>query len=153
MMFEWVRNAPRYTLVPMEEREALLAKLHPVFREVDAAFHAYLEEVTADPSRGDEVIERALIRRGVTEQLAEDCVAFGPMAWGRVVVEQLGVQASPHFRLRSLIDGSETELPLAGEIVYAWARALIDLYATPQRHAVMKIVGPAARKWTPSTMR
>ena len=140
-MFDWVRNASRYTLVPAEEREALLETLHPIFRKVDAAFHAYLEEVIADPARGNEVIEQALIRRGVSEGLAGECVVFGPLAWGRVIVERLEIQASPLFLLSSLIDSSETELPLAHELVYAWARALIGLYHTPERNEVMKVVG------------
>jgi len=139
-MFDWIRPAPRYTLASPQEREALLEKSHPVFREVDAAFHVYLEEVIADPGRDDSVIEQAVLRRGITARLADDCVAFGPLAWGRVVAESLGVEVSPVFRLVSRIDESEGDYPLAHELTYAWARGLIDLYRTPERNEVFKLV-------------
>jgi hypothetical protein len=139
-MLGWFQKKPRFPLAPVEEREGMLAKQHPVFREVDAAFHAYLEVVTANPRWGDGQVERELIRRGVAAGLAEECVTFGPMAWGRAVVEQLRVSCSPLFRLHSTIDGAECDLPLANEFAYAWVRAMIDQYRTPERNEVFKLV-------------
>jgi len=139
-MFGWFQKKPRLPLAPTEEREAILARQHRIFREVDAGFHAYLEVVTADPRRDDGRIEQDLIRRGVAAGLAEDCVVFAPLAWGREVVEGLGVTCSPLCRVRSLIDGGEWEQPLAGEPAYAWARAMVGLYRTPGRNEVFKLV-------------
>ena len=139
-MFGWFKKKPRSLLASIEERETILAKQHPVFREVDQAFHTYLEVATANPQWDDGQIEQELVRRGMTSALAEECVSFGPMAWGRDVVEQLGVVCSPLFRLHSMIDGTEGDLPLANELVYAWARAMIGLYRTPERKEVFKLV-------------
>jgi hypothetical protein len=139
-MFGWFRKNPRSPLAPAEEREAILATQHRLFREVDAAFHAYLEVVTAHPRWEDGRIEQELVRRGVSVGLAEDCVVFGPIAWGREVLEGLGVAWSPVCRVRSLIDGSEWEQPFTFEFAYAWARAMIGLYRTPERNEVFKQV-------------
>jgi hypothetical protein len=137
-MFGWFKKKSR--LASTEERDAILAKQHPVFGEVDAAFHAYLEVVTAHPQWADGQVEQETVRRGIAAALAEECVTFGPMAWGRDVVEQLGVTCSPLFRLHSMIDETERDIPLANEFVYAWARAIIGLYRTPDRNEVFKLV-------------
>jgi len=63
LVFSWLRKNPRAPLAAPEEREAVLAGLHPVFREVDAAFHTYLEVVTANPRWGDVHVEQELVRR------------------------------------------------------------------------------------------
>ncbi len=139
-MFGWFKKKPRLALASTEEREAILAKQHSVFREVDAAFHAYLEVVTANPQWDDGQIEQEMVIRGIAAALAEECVTFGPMAWGREVVEQLSVSCSPLFRLHSMIDGTERDLPLANELAYAWARAMIGLYRIPDRNEVFKLV-------------
>jgi hypothetical protein len=107
---------------------------------VDAVFHAYLDVVTANPEWDDGQVKHALVRRGVAARHAEECVAFGPMAWGRAVVEQLGVSCSPQFRLHSMIDGTERDLPLEYELVCAWARAMIGMYRTAERNEVFKLV-------------
>jgi hypothetical protein len=137
-MFGWFKKKSR--LASTEEREAILAKQHSVFREVDAAFQVYLEVVTASPQWDDGQIEQEMARRGVGAALAEECVTFGPTAWGREVVEQLGVNCSPLFRLHSMIDETERDMPLANEVVYAWARAMIGLYRTSDRNEVFKLV-------------
>ena len=139
-MIGWFQKKPRFSLASAKEREAILAKQHPVFREVDTAFHAYLEVVTANPQWDDGQVERELVHRGVANALAEECVTFGPMAWGREVVEQFGVSCSPLFRLHRMIDGTESDLPLANEFAYAWARAMIGLYRTSERNEVFKLV-------------
>src|SRR5213075_1938120 len=84
--------------------------------------------------------EQEMVSRGIEVAVAEECVTFGPMAWGREVVEQLGVSCSPLFRLHSMIDDTECDLTLANELVYAWARAMIGLYRTPDRNEVFKLV-------------
>jgi hypothetical protein len=139
-MLGWFKKKPPLALASTEEREAILAKQHPLFREVDAAFHAYPEVVTVNSQWDDGQVEQELLRRGVAAALAEECVTFGPMAWGREVVEQLGVTCSPLFRLHSLVDGTERDMPLANEFAYAWARAMIGLYRTVDRNAVFKLV-------------
>jgi|GEM_PF-1647967 len=137
-MFGWFKKKPQ--LASAEEREAILSKQHFVFREVDAAFHAFLEVVTANPKWDDGQIEREVVRRGVDVALAAECILFGPMAWGRAMVEQLGVTCSPFYRLHSSIDDSERELPLANELTYAWARAIIGLYRTQDRNEIFNLV-------------
>jgi len=139
-MLGWFKKMPRLPLATTEEREVILAKQHPLFREVDAGFHVYLEIIVANPQWDDGRIGQELIRRGVAAWLAEECVTFGPMAWGRKVAEQLGVVCSPLFRLHSMIDGTEQDMPLANEFAYSWARAMIGLYRTPERNEVFKLV-------------
>ena len=139
-MSGWFKKKPRLALASTEEREAILAKQHPVFREVDAAFHAYLEVVAANPQWDDGQSEQSMVSRGIAAALAEECVTFGPMAWGREVLEQLGVSCSPLFRLHSMIDDTERDMPLANELVYAWARAMSGLYRMPDRNEVFKLV-------------
>lgn len=139
-MLGWFQKKPRLPLAAVEEREAILSKQHPLFREVDAGFHAYLEVIVANPQWDDSQIEQELVRRGIASRLAEECVTFGPMAWGREVAEQLGVACSPLFRLHNMIDGTERDMPLANELAYAWARAMIGLYRTPERNEVFKLV-------------
>ncbi len=149
-MFGWFKKRPStpperqahagVILAWPEEREELLAKQHAVFREVDTGFHMYLEIITANPLWDDDRIEQELIRRGIEAGLAEECVTFGPMAWGHEVAEQLGVVCSPLYRLHSMIDGGEQDMPLANELVYAWARAMIGLYRIPGRNEVFNLV-------------
>lgn len=137
-MFGWFKKKSQ--LASTEEREAILSKQHFVFREVDAAFHAFLEVVTANPRWDDGRIEREAVRRGVDAALAAECIIFGPMAWGRAMVEQLGVTCSPFYRLHRTVDDTERELPLANELTYAWARAVIRLYRTPDRNEIFNLV-------------
>ena len=139
-MLGWFKKRPQHPLASVAERDAVLAKYHPIFREVDAAFHMYLEIVTGKPSLGDEQVDREMVRRGVEVGLAEECVTFVPMAWGRHLIEQLGVSCSPSFRLHSLTDGTERDLPLANEFVFAWARLMIELYRTPERNQVFGLI-------------
>jgi hypothetical protein len=107
---------------------------------VDAAFHAYLEIITANPKWDDGQIEYELIRQGIAAHIAEECISFAPMAWGRNIVEQLGVTCSPTYRLHSLVDDAEQDLPLANEPVFVWARHMIGVYHTPDRNEVFQIV-------------
>lgn len=139
-MLGWFKKKLLSPLASVEERDAFLRQHHPVFREVDAAFHIFLEIVVGNPQLKDGQVDHEMVRRGVEVGLAEDCVTFGPMAWGRDVIEQLGVSCSPTFLLHSLTDGSEQYLPLANEFVFAWARALIGMYRTPERNEVFKLV-------------
>ena len=119
-MLDRFRKKSQSPLASANERREILAKQHPIFGEVDSAFHTYLEVVSTNSLWDDGQIEQELIRLGVAAGLAEECVTFGPMAWGREVVEQLGVECSPLFRLHSMIDGTECDLPLAHEFAYAW---------------------------------
>jgi hypothetical protein len=152
-MFDWFkkRAAPspalRFTPAPppaplasVDEREAVLRDLHPLFRGVDAAFHIYIEIASANPEWDDDRIERVLRVRGVDSVLAQELVSFAPLAFGREIVQELGVHCSDLYRLHNLADGSETELPLAGEMAYAWARAMVGLYRTAERNEVFKRV-------------
>jgi hypothetical protein len=139
----WFNKKTRPALATSEEREAILADQHAVFREVDAAFHGYLELVSANPKWDEGEIEQQLVRRGVAAALAGECVTFGPMAWGRDVAEQLGVTCSPLFRLHNLIDGTERDLPLANEFTFAWGRAMIGLYRTAERNEMLQPTGAA----------
>jgi hypothetical protein len=127
-------------LASPEEREAILSTLHPVFRPLDTAFHAFLEVVSANPTWDDNQIEKALCGRGVDAESAGDLVAFAPLAFGREIVEQLGVKGSETYRLHNLVDGSDKDLPLADEPAYAWARQMIDLYRTRERNELFKRV-------------
>jgi hypothetical protein len=127
-------------LASIEEREAILSRGHAVFRVVDAGFHAYMEIVTANPRWDDNQIEQELRTRGVEAALAEELVSFAPLAFGREVVEQLGVKCNELYRLHNLNDGTEQEMPLAYEMAYAYARAMVGLYRTAERNESFKLV-------------
>jgi hypothetical protein len=140
-MFGLFKKKPQPApLASPEEREAVLSKLHPVFRPLDTAFHAFLEVVSANPAWGDNQIEQALFERGVDADCAQDLVAFAPLAFGREIVEQLGVQGSQTYRLHNLVNGTDCDLLLADEPAYAWARAMIDLYRTRERNELFKLI-------------
>ncbi|HEY1065511.1 MAG TPA: hypothetical protein VGE52_05360 [Pirellulales bacterium] len=133
-------SAPGSLVIPTSARESLLAAQPAEFREVDWAFHVYLEVLCTHPKWDDNQFELELAHRGVPRRLAEECPAFGPLAWGRTLVEQLGVECSPNFELHSLIDGREREFPLLNEPVFVWARLLAPFYHTPERESVFKLV-------------
>ena len=139
-MSERSASTPMPLLASAEEREPLLATAHVLFREVDAAVHAYLEVLTANPDWEDDRVEAELVRRGVNAGLAEDCVVFVPMAWGRDVAESLGLECSPVFRLHSTTDGGGVERPLTCEFAYAWGRAMLGVYSTAERGSVLSLV-------------
>src|SRR4051812_23118545 len=139
-MFGWFKKRSIPSLATQAEREAILRDRHAVFDSVDAGFHTYLEVVSATPPWDDSQIEQELGRRGVELQLAQELVAFAPMAFGREIVQQLGVPCSDVYRLHDLTDGSERELPLANERAFAWAKAMIGLYRTAERNDLFKLV-------------
>lgn len=139
-MFGWFKKQQTAQLASPEEREAILSKLHPVFRAVDTGFHAFLEVVSANPTWDDSQIEQALCARGVDPQSAQDLVAFAPLAFGREIVEQLGVKGSDTYRLHNLSNGTDSVLPLAAELTYAWARQMIGLYRTRERNELFKVI-------------
>src|SRR5580765_304910 len=105
-MLGWFKKRPSLPLASVEEREAALQNLHPLFRVVDAGFHAYMEVVTANPKWDDNRIEQELRTRGVEAALAEELVAFTPLAFGREIVQGLGVKCGDQYRLHNLADGS-----------------------------------------------
>ncbi|MES1240930.1 MAG: hypothetical protein ABUT39_04865 [Acidobacteriota bacterium] len=123
---------------PPSRREQLLRRMHPVFREVDAGFQKYIATVTAHPDWDDDKIEKELRLRGVGFALAQELVSFVPMAFGREVVAELGVTCSEDFRLHEMSDDSEQDLPLADEMAFAWAKAIVDEYRTPELNPVFK---------------
>jgi hypothetical protein len=139
-MFGWFKRSPKPLLASTEEREAILSKQHPLFRVVDAGFHEYIKVLVANPRCDDSQIEDAVRARGVEAGLAEDLVRFAPLAFGREIVQQLGVQCSDRYTLHNLADGTERELPLADELTYAWARAMVGLYRTAERNEVFQLV-------------
>jgi hypothetical protein len=67
-------------------------------------------------------------------------VSFAPLAFGREIVQQLGVTCSDLYRLHNLADGTEKELPLVNELAYAWARARTGLYRIAERNEVFKLL-------------
>lgn len=139
-MFDWFRKRRGLPLAPAGEREAMLATRPATFREVDAAFHAYLGVIAANPGWDDHQIEEALIRGGLDSRLVEECVTFGPLAWGREIVEHFGVSPSPLYRLAGTTESDACDRPLAREQVYVWARALIRLYRTAERNELFQVV-------------
>ena len=110
------------------ERESRLATLHPVFRELDAAVHAYVDLVREAPNLTDDQIEASLLTSGTEQSVATGCVTFVPLAFGRVVVTHLGVNVSDTFVEYDLATKSETEKPLAEQFEYIWAKNVVDIY-------------------------
>lgn len=139
-MHSWFKKQSVPSLPSVAEREAILQGLHPLFRVVDIGFHAYVEVVTANPDWDDGRIEQDLCQRGIEPGLAQELVSFAPMAFGREFVQQLGVKCSDLYHMFNLADGSERELPLANEIAFAWAKAMIGLYRTTERNEIFGLI-------------
>jgi hypothetical protein len=121
-------------------REEMLEGLHPLFRTVDAGFQVYIDLVSANPSLSDNNLEAELRRRGVEPALAQELVSFVPIAFGREVVQQLGVKCSDLYRMHNLLDGSEMDLPLANEVVFCWAKAMIGEYRNADRNEIFMLI-------------
>jgi hypothetical protein len=139
-MFGWLKQKQVAPLASAEERESILSKQHPLFRVVDAGFHAYMAILSVNPDWDDARIEKKLRAQVIDPGLAEDLVAFAPLAFGRDVIQQLGVKYSDQYKLHSLTDGTTREMSLGNELAYAWARAMIEVYRTPERNELFKFV-------------
>jgi hypothetical protein len=124
----------------MSEREELLHRSHPLFKTIDAGFQIYIEVVSTNSSWQDDHLEEELRKRGVEPNLAEELVAFVPMAFGREIVHQVGLKCHDNYVRHNLNDGSEQELPLNKEMVFAWAKAMIGEYRTAERNEVFKLI-------------
>lgn len=135
-MLGWIKKKPK----PSSARAELLRRAHPVFREVDAGFQKYIHILTAHSQWGDNQIQDELLRLGVGSDLAQDLVSFVPMAFGREVVAELGVHCSDDFRLHETSNDSEQDLPLANEMVFAWAKAVVGEYRTPKLNHLFKLI-------------
>ena len=135
-MLDWSKKKPQ----PSPQREQLLRRMHPVFREVDAGFQQYADTVTTHSDWDDNQVEAELCRRGVAPALAQELVSFVPMAFGREIIAQLGVKCSDDFRLHEMSDDSEQDLPLANEMAFAWAKAVAGEYRTPELNHIFKLI-------------
>jgi len=123
------------------ERESRLETLHPVFRELDAAVHAYVDLIREVPHLTDEQIETRLLAAGIERSVATGCVTFVPLAFGRVVVTGLGVSVADTFVEHDLATKSETEKPLAKQFEYIWAKHVVDIYQrSPDYHEAFKAI-------------
>jgi hypothetical protein len=135
-MLKWFKKRSQ----PSSQRQELLQRSHPVFKIVDAGFQIYIEVVSTNPSWDDNRIEEELRKRGVEDELAQELVSFVPLAFGREIVEQLGVKCSDKYIMRNLLDDSEHELPLAMELAYAWAKGMIGEYRNAERNNIFKLI-------------
>lgn len=139
-MFGWFKKQQTAQFASPQERDAILSKLDPAFRRLDAPFQAFLEVISANPTWDDRQIEQALCAGGVDADCAQSLVAFVTLAFGRAIVEQLGVKGSDAYRLHDPASGTDKELPLADEPAYALARQMITLYRTSGRNELFKLV-------------
>lgn len=110
------------------ERETRLETLHPVFRELDAAVHAYVNLVRECPNLSDEQLEARLLAAGIEQSVATGCATFVPLAFGRVVVTELVVNVADTFVEYDLATKRQTEKPLAEQFEYIWAKNVVDIY-------------------------
>lgn len=130
----------------LEERNQLLAGLpeefQAQFRVIDAAFHSYLEVLFSHPQTDDPEIEELLRKQGIDPDLAQRCVIFAPVSWGRVMLQQFNSETSPTYIAHNLNDGSEQELSLDDEPCFVWAEFLREAYlSTKLRLELFKMVG------------
>jgi hypothetical protein len=110
------------------KRETQLKDLHPVFRELDTAVAAYIDVIRDFPKLSDDEIERKLIGQGVAKAVAVGCVTFVPLAFGREIVQDLGVLVAETYVEQDLSSGHKTEKPLAQEFEFVWAKAIVGIY-------------------------
>lgn len=129
----------------LEERNQLVAGLpqefQAQFQVIDAAFHSYLETLFTHPQTDDPEIEELLRKQGLDPDLAQRCVIFAPISWGRVLLQQFNTETSQSYIAHNLNDGSEQELSLDDEPCFVWAEFLREAYLkTKSRLELFKMV-------------
>jgi hypothetical protein len=122
------------------ERRRYLAPLPAYYDQIDAAFHSYLTQILKNPTASDTQLESLLRQQKVEPYLAEECVVFAPLAWGRAIVAEFGISYSATYRLHSLISDQEQELKLDDEPVFIWATLMTRLYHIKKRDRVFRVV-------------
>ena len=110
-------------------RDEYLATLHPLFRDADHTLKKYIAIIQRTPHLTDESIEKQLVAEGCEWSMAQCTVLFVPLAFGRVVVENLGVKAADTYIHHDLADGKERESELKMDVVFTWARSVTGEYA------------------------
>jgi len=133
-------DSGRPKLATIAERREALRNSGVRLEFDDSGFHLYIEAIVEHPDSADEKIEDALLQQGVQRGLAQELILFVPLAFGRAVVEELGVKCCDLFQLHNLDSGTEHELPLANELAYVWAKAMIGLYRTPERNNIFGLI-------------
>jgi hypothetical protein len=127
-------------------RDDYLATLHPLFRAADDALKMYVAIIQRAPQLTDDAIEKQLVNDGCEWSMAQCTVLFVPLAFGRVVVDRLGMKAADTYRHHDIADGTEGERDLKMEIVFTWAKAMTSEYAgiTDYKEAFANIVARSA---------
>ncbi len=110
-------------------RDDYLATLHPLFRDADHALKKYIAIIQRTPHLTDNAIEKQLVAAGCEWSMAQRIVLFVPLAFGRIVVEGLGVKAADTYIHHDLADGTEHECELKMDIVFTWAKSVTGEYA------------------------
>lgn len=139
-MSAWFGKSAIHLLATEAERAKILAPLPSFYRDIDIAFHAYLTLLAKKPTASDTFLERKLKHQQISDHLAEECIVFSPLAWGRPIIAELGIRYSEQYRLHSLISNHEQEFALDNEPVFVWATLMISLYRTEQRNELFKRV-------------
>jgi hypothetical protein len=123
------------------EREAMLQDLHPVFREVDQAVDAYIELVRVNPESTDEELREQLYDQGIEPSLARACVIFVPMAWGRLILKDLGMTPPETFIEHDRSNGQQVEKKYADQMEFVWAKTIAGLYwQSPEYSPVCQLI-------------
>ena len=86
------------------------------------AIAAFVDVVTAAPDAQEDSIVAALTAQGFSGALAERLVAFVPLAFARVVLEERGARFSEGYQMRDLDGGRIQYGRLPEEEVYLAAR-------------------------------
>jgi hypothetical protein len=100
----------------------------------------------SSPDMNDEQIHRALVDAGIDRKLAARLVELVPMAYFRVLLEDLGAKFPQTFQ-RRLNDGTNTpEMPLTSEAVWVAAMdfAKREVEAGLSRDEKLRVAGRSA---------
>jgi hypothetical protein len=114
---------------------------------VDTVISLFANRIDAD----DEQIEESLLEQNINAMLAEQLIAFVPLAFGRVLLEQDGPRFQPTYTLENLVDRSTTHLPLRDQPLYKaaykvaseWRGSREEFWAIAGRSPEVKAINSA----------
>jgi hypothetical protein len=122
---KYVRGNPRAWwldwAVPCEHFDSTSTTLSDVVSLVDAIVTC-VDALTEASNAEEDSLVASLTRGGLSAELAERLVAFVPMAFARVVLEQRGARFSDDYEVRDPASGASQYCRLSEEEVYVAAR-------------------------------
>jgi hypothetical protein len=125
------QNAPEFAGAAASTREK---PSRPMPWSVDDAIERFVASFQEQPEADLEPVLHELLRQGVARELAEKVIVFVPLAFGRLVLDRVGVAYSSDFT-RAATDGTyASKYRLDDEPIYRQAVLLAPSYAASPRY-------------------